>query len=94
MADNDQRFSPHAVAALARKRGLTSASDKVVRRVARETVSRFDKSVHPARQTHAYTADEARAILTRMLAQSSGQTAETSVGALEAALAPTPAPKP
>jgi len=38
-------------------------SDKAVRGYARQTMARFDKSKHPARQPHAYTAAERTAII-------------------------------
>lgn len=50
--------------ALARElsRGGRTVTDKAVRNAARSSIARFDKSKHPAYQSHEYTAAEAKVL--------------------------------
>ena len=67
-----QTFSAHAVARDASK-GPRKVTDKQVRGLARTTFARFDKTKHPAYQSHAYTAAERRTLLSVFAARASGR---------------------
>lgn len=51
-------FDARAIAALASKRVGRTVSDKQVRDMARDNIARFDKTTHPAYQSHAYSVTE------------------------------------
>lgn len=57
-----ETFTPNAVARLASTKDHPF-TDKQVRGWARDNMPRFDKSKHPARQTHVYSATERTAII-------------------------------
>lgn len=67
-------LSAHAVAAQASKVAGRTVTDKQVRGVARDIIGRFDKTKHPAYQSHAYTAAEARTIVATFARRASGST--------------------
>jgi len=57
-----ETFTPNAVARLASTKDHPF-TDKQVRGWARDNMARFDKSKHPARQSHVYSAAERTAII-------------------------------
>lgn len=56
-------FSANAVAREASKVAGRTVTDKQVRGLARATIARFDKTKHPAYQSHDYTAAERKTLL-------------------------------
>jgi len=83
-------ISARTLARIASGRLGRDVTDKRVRSVARDTLARFDKGDHPDYQAHAYTPDEAAALLGALA--SKGRGAGTmgeadAVAAIDAALA-------
>lgn len=58
-----QTFSPRAVAKAASVIMRRPVTDKQVRGLARDIIARFDKTKHPAYQSHEYSAAEQRTLL-------------------------------
>jgi hypothetical protein len=72
-----QTFSANAVARDASKVAGRTVTDKQVRGLARSVIARFDKTKHPAYQSHAYTANERKALLAVFTARAKGRPAVT-----------------
>lgn len=68
-----QTQSAHMVARNASKVAGRTVTDKQVRGVARSILARFDKTKHPAYQSHDYSADEARRIVAVFAARAKGR---------------------
>ena len=75
-----QTFTPNAVAREASTKSRTTVTDKMVRGYARATMRRFNKALHPARQSHEYSAAERTVIVAHFVKRA-------------AANRPTPAPR-
>jgi len=65
-------FSPNAVAREASKRLGRTVTSKQVRGLARATMRRFDKTLHPQYQAHEYTAAERTALIAVMVKRAGG----------------------
>lgn len=69
--------TPNALAASLSKRLGRTITAKMVRSVARESLSAYDKARHPAYQSHEYGADAVRVITARFEARSGRTTKPT-----------------
>ena len=63
--------SPNAVASALSKSLKRPVTAKAVRTMARSIIARFDKTKHPAYQSHEYSAAEVRTLTTAMSARGS-----------------------
>lgn len=66
-------YSAHLVAREVSKAVGRVVSDKQVRSMARSIIDRFDKTKHPAYQSHDYTAAERTVLLNAFRAKAKGQ---------------------
>jgi hypothetical protein len=76
-----QTFSARAIAREASKVMGRTVTDKQVRGLARDTIARFDKTKHPAYQSHEYSATERKSLLAVFSARAGkGRTARPTNG--------------